>query len=1089
MQQTPTRRFRGSCLAAATLLLCGCASGALSQTKRPVGGAAPAVDTSFFGGLKWNNIGPNRGGRSIAVGGSTARPLEYYFGATGGGVWKTVDGGTTWKPVSDGQLGRSSVGAVGVCEANPDVVYIGTGETQLRGNIQPGDGVYRTPDGGKTWTHIGLREARNIARVRVHPTDCNTAYAAAFGHYGDPNAERGIFKTTDGGATWRKVLFRNAETGGVDLSINPHDPNEIYAALWEAWRKPWGMSSGGRGSGLFRSTDGGDHWTELTRNPGLPQEPVIGKIGVSISPADPKRVYAIVEANSGGVFRSDDSGATWEQVNDDRKLRQRAFYYTRIQADPKDRERVYVMNVQFWRSDDGGKTFPKAIEVPHGDNHDLWIAADNPQRMIEGNDGGANVSWNGGETWTEQDYPTAQMYRVTTTSHNPYFVCGGQQDNSTVCVPSKGWNHLLARGMGGRAKKGDYGFSVGGCESGYIAPHPVKPDIFYSGCYGGALDRYDHATGETRGVNVWPDNPMGHSAEDLRERSQWTFPILFDPQDPQTLYTTTQHVWRTRNEGQTWERISPDLTRHAPETIGPSGGPVTRDQTGVETYATVFALAPSRTEPDVIWAGSDDGLVHVTRDNGATWQNVTPAGVPGFLKITTVEDSPHRPGAAFMVGHRFLLGDAAPYVYRTTDYGRSWTPIVAGLPADEISRSIREDPVRPGLLYLGTESGVWVSFDAGDHWQRLQMNLPTAQVADLAVRDHDLVIATHGRSFWILPNIDVLRQLSPAVTRQRAHLFEPAPAVRTVDDGVTIDYYLRKPARRVTLEFLGPDGQVIRRFSGTPADTANTKKDDEDEEDEEDEDEFGIREDPHPPARVGMNRFVWDLRYPGYTDFPGMILWAGRTVAPTAVPGRYQVRLIVDGKMQTKPFEIRMDPRVTGVTVAELQKRFDLAMRVRDRVSEANQAVLLMRGIKQQIEQRLQKTDDPQVVQRGRALVERLDEVEQEIYQVRSRSRQDPLNYPIKVNNKLAALLGHVEGAEAGPTDQAYAVFDYLSGTLAREISRMEQVLAQDLPPLNEQLARKRLKPVERRPLEVRRGTGRAARDAGDEEEEEARDW
>ncbi|MBW3572390.1 MAG: glycosyl hydrolase, partial [Gemmatimonadetes bacterium] len=756
----------------------------------------PESDTVRYRGLAWRNLGPNRGGRSIAVAGSVARPLEYYFGATGGGLWKTTDGGTTWQPVTDGKIGSASIGAVEVCQSNPDVVYLGTGETQLRGNIQPGDGAYKSTDAGKTWTHVGFREGRNVGRIRVHPTDCNVAYAAVFGHYSEPNPERGIYRTTDGGQRWTQVLKRDDRTGGVDISIDPQNPQVVYAALWEAWRNQWALSSGGPGSGLFRSDDGGDTWTELTRRPGMPQTGLVGKIGVSVSPADPTRVYAIVEHDSGGVFRSDDRGETWERVNDERKLRQRAFYYTRLLADPKEKDRVYVMNVGFFRSDDGGKTFPTAIRVPHGDNHDLWIAADDNQRMVEGNDGGGNVSFNGGKSWTDQDYPTAQIYRLALTHHQPAMACGGQQDNTTVCVPLRGWNHLSA---GGRNF-----FAAGGCESGYVAPHPVNTDIYYAGCYGGSLDRFDYSTGESRPVNVWPENPMGQSAIDLRERVQWTFPIVFDPHDPSTLYTGTQHLWKTTNEGQSWQRISPDLTRADPATLGPSGGPITRDQTGVETYATVFTIAPSPRERGVIWTGSDDGRAHVTRDGGGSWADVTPPALPEQTKIHTVEASPHRAGTAYLAGNRWLLGDFRPYLFRTDDYGRTWTDIAGNLPVGDFLRSVREDPVRPRMLYAATERGIWVSWDDGGSWESLRLNLPVVQVSDVAVRDADVVISTHGRSFYVLDaGANLLRQMrdvpaqpdAPARARARAappapRLYRPADVTRGVDPGVNVYYEL-----------------------------------------------------------------------------------------------------------------------------------------------------------------------------------------------------------------------------------------------------------------------------------------------------------
>ena len=1033
-----------------------------------------AVDESYLSGLEWRNIGPKRGGRSIAVAGSASRPNEYYFGAVGGGLWKTTDGGTTWRPVTDGKIDNSAVGGVAVCEANPDVVYLSTGETQLRGNIMPGNGVYKTSDGGKTWTSIGLKDVQNFSRVRVDPKNCDTVFAGGFGHYGTPNPERGVYKSNDGGKTWRKVLYRDPNSGAVDISIDPKNPQVIYAALWEAWRKPWGMSSGGPGSGLFKSVDGGETWTELTRNPGMPAG-LVGKIGVSVSPVDGNRVYALVESREGGVFVSDDAGATWKRTNEDRDLRQRAFYYTRITADPQVKDRVYVTNVRFFRSDDGGKTFPKKIKVPHGDNHDLWIAANNSQRMIEANDGGANVSLNGGDSWTGQAYPTAQIYRLTISNHSPYFVCGSQQDNSSICVPSQDWKFVNVLG--------EYGFSPGGGESGYIANDPLRPNIYYAGSYGGLLERTDMSNGQSRLVNIIPDNPMGYSAIDIGERFQWTYPIVFDPQDKNVLYATSQHVWRTANEGQSWERISPDLTRHDPATLAASGGPVTLDQTGVETYATIFALAPSRRERDVIWAGSDDGLVHVTRDNGRTWQNVTPASFPQYLKITTIEDSPSRAGTAFLAGHAVLLNDMHPYLFKTSDYGAHWTDIAKGLPADEVVRSIREDPARPGLLFIGTERGVWSSFDDGLSWQRLQRNLPTTQVADLAVTDHDLVIATHGRSFWILDKIDVLRQLQgPGGAKSAAQLFRPAPAIVGIDPGIMVDYYLPNVPKRLALEILAADGRPIRSFAGEI-------KSKEREAEEKEAKEAGKEPDkviPKPSMKAGLNRFTWDMTYPGFTEFKDMILWASNNQGPSALPGRYQVRLTVDGKRLTQPAEIRLDPRVGNVAAGDLQKRFALASEIRDDVSRANEAILLIRGIKAQIADRLARTKDAGVIAAADRLQGRIEAVERRLYQVENKSEQDPLNYPIQLNNKLAALGRMVDSSASAPTDQSYQVHADLKRRLEAELAALDAALVADLPPLNAQLAKARLPAVERRPeAAVEPGTADIKGQAQEEEEGE----
>ncbi|WP_313670219.1 glycosyl hydrolase [Sandarakinorhabdus sp.] len=1040
--------MRAAWMMAASLAAMLAGQGMAAEAAKP---ATPAGVEAYFTGLKWRNIGPARGGRSISATGSVMRPNEYWFAAAGGGLWKTTDGGTSWQPMTDGKTDTAAFGGVAVCAANPDIVYATTGESQLRGNVLPGNGVWKTSDGGKTWAKIGLSDVHNFSRVRISPKDCDTVFVGGFGHYGADNPDRGVFRTKDGGKTWSKILYRDAKTGAVDISIDPSNPDVVYAALWEAWRKPWGMSSGGPGSGLFKSMDGGTSWAEISRAPGLPKEGLLGKIGVSVSPVDPNRVYAIIEHEAaGGVYASNDGGKTWEKRNDSRDLRQRAFYYTRIVADPKDKERVYVLNVNFHRSDDGGKSFPKKIRVPHGDNHDLWIAADDNNRMVQANDGGANVSVNGGTSWTKQNFPTAQIYRLSLTAHKPYYACGGQQDNSTICVPSRGWGNQNVLG-------GLYGIAVGGGESGYVAPDPRNPDIYYAGSYGGLLTRYDHRTGQSRAITVRPDNPMGASASDIAERFQWTFPIVFDPHDAGTLYVTSQHVWKSRNEGQSWEKISPDLTAHDPATLGPSGGPITRDQTGVETYATVFALAPSRLEKGVIWSGSDDGLVHITRDGGETWTNITPPGLPKFTKITTVEDSPHNPGTAYVVGHRFLMDDFKPIAWKTSDYGKTWTEIAAGLPADEMARSIREDTKRPGLLYLGTERGVWASFDGGAAWHKLQANLPVVQVSDLAVTDHDLVISTHGRSFWVMDNIDVLRQVALAA-KPETRLFAPAPAVRGVDAGVAIDYYLAAAPKSLGIAIFGPDGALIQRFEGK---AEEPKKDEKPAGGDDDED--GGDEPKGPPTaamKSGMNRFTWNMRHSGFIDFDGMILWTSRNRGVLALPGAYKAQLIVDGKIQEQGFAITRDPRVMGVSDADLKSRFDLAQAVTAKVSEANKAVLQVRSLRAQAEAHAKAKPLPAAVT---ALLARLAAVEAELYQVKNQSRQDPLNYPIKLNDKLAGLIGVIDSADAPPTDGARAVFADLSSQLARQLRALEAALA-DLPAANAALQAAGLKPLNRVP-------------------------
>lgn len=1028
----------------------------------PESARSQQFDEGLFDMLSWQNAGIPRGGRSTGVAGSDARPLEYYFGAVGGGLWKTTDGGSNWRPVTDGQISSSSVGAVAVCEADPDVVYIGTGETQLRGNVMQGDGVYKSTDAGRTWEHLGLVETQNIARIRVHPDNCDVAWVAAFGQHSTENPERGVYKTTDGGENWELTLFKSDKAGATDLVVDPNDPDVLYAAIWEAWRKSWGMSSGGFDSGLWKSIDGGETWMDITANLGFDPADPIGKIGVAVSGANSDRVWVIVEHRAaGGVYRSDDAGDSFEYVNDERKLRQRAFYYTRIYADPQDEDVVYALNTGFYRSRDGGATFPQSIRVPHGDNHDLWIAPSDPDRMINSNDGGGNVSFNGGQSWTDQEYSTAQFYRVITTNHEPYHICGAQQDNSTACTPSTGWGHLSAAGGFGGGGAGSYYYAVGGCESGYIAPHPEELDIFYAGCYGGSLSRYDHSTGFSRAINVWPENPMGQSAEDLRERVQWTFPIVFDRHDPDIVYTGTQKVWRTTTEGQSWVQISPDLTRNEPMTVGPSGGPITLDQTGVETYATVFAIAPSPHDPNVIWAGSDDGYVHVTRDargTSPTWDRVTPSDAPDFVRINTIEASPNTPGKAYVAGIRYLVdNDRSPYIWKTEDYGETWTKIVDGIPTDDFIRAVREDPTRPGLLYAASERTVYVSWNDGALWQPLTMNLPVTQVSDLVVEDHDLVIGTHGRGFWVMRSIGPLRQLTEEVAGADFWLFDPKDPVRRFDNAVSIDYILADDAEHVMLEFMDASGDVLASYEASA--------EDEDEEDEAPQgfNPFGGGGNQAPGLTAGSNRFRWNMRLEGWTDFEGRIFWAAGNQGPAVLPGNYQVRLTVDGESMTQDFEIRMNPRAVadGITVAELQARFDFAIQIRDRVTDANEAVLRMRSIKAQIEDRIEQNDNAELAQLGGAVSDRLSEVEGEVYQVQNQSNQDPLNYPIKLNNKIAALQNLVEGAETRPTDQSYEVFQTLSTQLEGELEQMNLVIQQDLARLNELLRELGLEPID----------------------------
>ena len=978
-------------------------------------------DSTLFKGMNWRNVGPNRGGRSLGIAGSSKRKLEYYFGAVGGGLWKTTDGGITWKPVTDGQITSSSVGAVAVSESNPDIVYIGTGETEFRGNIMQGDGVYKSIDGGKTWKNIGLKNTQSISRVRIHPTNPDIVYVSVLGHAFGPNEDRGVFKTSDGGKTWKKILYKGDKAGAEDLVIDTQNPETIYASIWEVYRTPYKMWADVGTSALYKSVNGGETWTELSKNPGMPKSP-IGKIGVAVSPADPNRVWAIVESNEGGLYRSDDGGSNWKLVNNERKLRQRAFYYSRIVADPKNRDGVYGLNVDFYKSTDGGVTFPKSIKVPHGDNHDLWIDPTDPMRLAEANDGGGTVSVNGGQTWTDEDFPTAQLYHIITTKDFPYHIAGAQQDNTTIAIPREGWNHMAVRNNTLKPGMG-YAYSVGGGESGYIAQDPKNPDIFYAGSQGALITRINRATGQARDVQVYPRFFSGEEAKVLPERWQWTFPIVFSPADPKRLYACSQHVWMTTNEGQTWERISPDLTYADTATLGVSGGVITRDMNGPEIYATVFALAPSYQDANTIWAGSDDGLIHITRNNGKSWENITPSDLPKNTRVSIIEASRYAAGTAYVAAKRYQMDDRTPYIWKTTDFGKHWKKIINGIGSGDYVHSIREDITRKGLLYAGTEHGVWISFNDGEQWQPLRLNLPDVQVADMAVTEKDLVIGTHGRSIYILDDISPIREYSAALAGKTTHLYKPYYAVRNVQNAV-FEYALTDTSD-LKIEIFSPEGKLVQTFTGLKTGTkADSTADDEDE-----------RKAPPPTMKKGLNRFEWDLRYPAATSFKGMILWSASTSrGPLALPGKYQIKLTNAGKSFTESFEIRLDPRIKGVTMADVQEKFRLSMMVRDQTSKANEAVIKIREVKENMKK-------AGVAEPNKNMIDQLSAIEENLYQVRNQSSQDPLNFPIKLNNRLGSLGRSIETGESKPTDAAYKVYKELSADLAKELQHLDKLL------------------------------------------------
>ena len=1003
----------------------------------PGDAAAAPFDASLLeDGYAFREIGPFRGGRSCAVTGVPGQPLHYYFGGTGGGVFESVDGGQSWKNVSDGFFG-GSIGAIAVSEADPNVLYVGGGEQTLRGNVSHGYGVFRSDDAGKTWKSVGLGDSRHIGRIRIHPRDPDTVYVAAMGHLFGPNEERGLYRSRDGGQSWERILFVSDEVGCNDLAMDPRNPRVLYASFWRVRRTPWSFASGGEGSSMYKSTDGGDTWEEITRKPGLPAG-VIGNNAMTVSPVRPDRVWAMIEAEDGGLFRSDDAGETWTRVNDERKLRQRAWYYTRVYADTGDEDTVYVLNVRFWKSKDGGKSF-ESIGTPHGDHHDLWIAPEDPSRMIVGDDGGAQVSFDGGQNWsTYHNQATAQFYRVTVDDAFPYRIYGAQQDNSTV--------RIRHRSDGAGITEFDWEPTAGG-ESGWIAPDPRDPEIVYGGSYDGFLTRRDHRRGSTRSINVWPDNPMGHGAEGMKERFQWNFPILFSRHEPGLLYAAGNRLWATRDEGQSWEAISPDLTRNDPTKLGPSGGPITKDNTSVEYYCTIFCVAEDRFEAGAIWTGSDDGLVHLSRDAGATWADVTPKGLPEWIQINSLEASPHQAGKLYLAATAYKNDDFAPYLYVTEDWGRHWKKIVRGIDAEHFTRVVRADPDRDGLLYAGTESGLYVSFDDGGHWSPMQLNLPVVPITDLAVHEQDLIVATQGRSFWVLDDLTVLHQWSDTVAEAESWLFAPretwrmsgssgrwgssAPAGENHPNGALIHYRFASPpdSEVVSLRILEADGSIIRTYTPTA---------------EEESDRM--------PLAAGMNRRVWDLRYPPAHRFEGMVLWGGETRGPRALPGSYRVRLVVGEDSTEVPLVLKRDPRSTA-TREDLQAQFEFLLQIRDELSEVHRAIERIRAVRAQVNATLERAEESpaqaSLKEAARPLLDGLRDVEEALYQTKNRSPQDPLNFPIRANNKLAALASSVGVGDYRPTAQAREVHAELRTAIDAELAALRTLLEEQVPAFN----------------------------------------
>ena len=988
--------------------------------------------------IEWRSIGPFRGGRASSVAGVIGQPNTYYFGATGGGVWKTKDGGQSWNNISDGYFG-GSIGAVSVSMSDPNIIYVGTGEETVRGNVSPGyGGFWKSYDAGKTWEKLNLNvDQVQVGRIIIHPKNPDVVLIALIGDLFKNSKERGIYKTSDGGKNWRKVLYVNERSGGNDIIFDPGNPRVIYASTWNIRRTPYSLESGGNGSYLWKSTDEGNTWKNISNSDGLPKG-ILGKIGVAVSPVNPDIVYALIENKNGGLFKSLDAGKSWKLINKDRNLRQRAWYYTRIYADTKLEDRIYVMNVQFWRSEDGGKTF-KSYDTPHGDHHDLWIDPLNNKRMIVADDGGAQVSYDDAKNWsTYMNQPTAQYYRVATDNSFPYNILVAQQDNSTQRIP-----HRVNRG--GISEK-DWESSAGG-ESAHLAADPLNPKIVYGGSYGGYLTRLDHETGESRSINVWPNNPMGHGAEDMKYRFQWNFPIFFSPHNKQKLYTTSNHFHQTSNEGQTWEVISPDLTRNEKEKLGPSGGPITKDNTAVEYYATIFAACESPYEEGLLWAASDDGLIHISKDSGNNWENVTPKNSPTHIMWNSVDPDPFVKGGLYAAGTLYKTGDYKPYLYKTKDYGKSWEKIDFGIQKNHFTRVLRADPKRKGLLYAGTESGVYVSFDDGESWNPFQHNLPLVPITDLTIKNNNLIAATQGRSVWLIDDLTPLHQLNHEVLSSDFHIFKPIgsyrmgyPSSRTNSsknginhhNGVKVFFNIDstkvwKDSLRVSLEFMDSNKKTIKVFSNFSKENTLIVKN-------------------------GSNSFVWNMRYNNAKGFDGLIMWAASLSGPKAIPGKYFAKLSINGKSKETEFFILKDERSKS-TIDDLKDQFNFLIEIRDKISEIHQSISDMRLVTNQINTFKSKIENnKEIITKMKNLIDEIKVIENELYQTKNKSRQDPLNYPIKLNNKLAHLSSVAGNGNYKPTDQMIEVKNELIKKINQELKKWDLIKKEKLKNLNNEI-------------------------------------
>ncbi|MDG1329444.1 MAG: glycosyl hydrolase [Flavobacteriaceae bacterium] len=985
----------------------------------------------YYDALTYRLLGPFRGGRSAAVAGVPDKPNLFYFGATGGGVWETVDGGRKWKNISDGYFG-GSIGAIAVSTDDPNVMYVGGGESTVRGNVSSGYGVWKTENAGQSWEHIGLKKSRHIPRIVIHPRDHNTVFAAVLGNIYKPTVDRGVYKSIDGGKTWEKKLFVNENAGAVDLIMDATNPRILYASTWNLRRTPYSLSSGGEGSALWKSIDSGETWKEISKNEGFAKG-ILGNIGVTVSPVNNNIVWAIVEnKDKGGVYKSTDGGETWKLINSERKLRQRAWYYSRIYADPQDTEVVYVLNVRYHKSTDGGKTY-STFNAPHGDHHDLWIAPENPERMVMGDDGGAQTTYDGGETWsTYHNQPTAQFYRVTTDDSFPYRIYAAQQDNSTIRIShrNEGWN----------IDEDDWDETAGG-ESAHITIDPENNDIVYGGSYDGFLTRYNHKTKTTRSVSVWPDNPMGHGAEDMKYRFQWNFPLFFSKHNTKKLYTFSNHVHVSINEGESWDVLSPDLTRNDSTKLKSSGGPITQDNTSVEYYCTIFAAAESPIKEGLLWTGSDDGLIHISRNDGNTWENVTPKGMPEWMMINSIEPSVYNEGTCYVAGTKYKTGDFEPYLYKTIDYGKSWKKITNGIANEHFTRVLREDPVKEGFLYAGTETGIYFSHNEGIYWQPLQLNLPIVPITDLAVKNNNLIVATQGRSLWVLDDLSLLHQALD-VDKEENILFKPKETYRmggssndkslttgtNHPSGVITYFYVKNPEEKeIKLTYLNSKNDTIKTVS-----TKNKK------------DNFNVKK--------GSNYYVWNTRGNSAETFDGMIFWWASLNAPKAVPGNYKVVLSVEDKIYTQSLDIISNPN-SETDVTGMQKQFDFITNINETVDNAHKSIKKIRAINKQLTtfQEQYKDDErvDELKEKAKKLSEEFSKIEKALYQTQNKSGQDPLNFPIKLTNKLAHLNSLVGMGDFPPTEQDIAVKDELTQKINLQLEKFNMLVSKQIKSFN----------------------------------------